>query len=271
MHRIIIGLLLVSAAPAQSQVLRGRVLVDATAAPISGVRVSATDSAGAAATASSDSAGRFIIRLARAGSYTLTAEHVAYRAARPSTLAVERGEEIALEIRMAESAVPLDPITVVARRGPATGALQGYYDRLEWNSRLGIGRFVTREHIERFTRGRVTDYLIDIPFVQIRGISTRTVVLRQRGAECTPKVFADGLRVPAAALDDVMSVADLEGIEIYRGTTESPAEYWDTDGCGVILAWTRRGPDAAGRRLNLKRLLLLGGAVVLIGVGIAIR
>ena len=51
----------------------------------------------------------------------------------------------------------------------------------------------------------------------------------------------DGLPVDALTLG--LPASDLEGLEVYRGNLEVPAEFMRSPraaDCGVILAWTRR-------------------------------
>ena len=51
------------------------------------------------------------------------------------------------------------------------------------------------------------------------------------------------------AIDDYVHPSEVEGIEIYRGESDTPAEFvtrWV--GCGTIVIWTRRGEMRAPRR-----------------------
>jgi hypothetical protein len=46
-------------------------------------------------------------------------------------------------------------------------------------------------------------------------------------------------------LDDLVRVDMLEGVEVYRGPSELPAELYGTNfrgACGAVALWTRRGP-----------------------------
>lgn len=272
MIRLLFAVMFIAATPLSGQVLRGRVLSATSGEPVVGAEIAAADSVGSRLTASSDSAGRFVIRLVRSGSYRVSTAHIAFRAPSVSTLTVGHDEDVVVEITMAEATLQLRPLVVVARRRSSVSPLGGYYERLDRYSKLGIGRFITREDIDRSPRGRITDYLVDIPFVQVqhgRGF-TRTPVLQRRGSQCMPKLYVDGLPILTEDLDDLVGVEDLEGLEVYRGITEIPGEYWDRDGCGVILAW-RRGLEPGEKGLTFKRLLLLSGVTALITLGIVLR
>lgn len=73
---------------------------------------------------------------------------------------------------------------------------------------------------------------------------------RRRGAKpaCYSQVFLDGVRIFAPGfgqpLFDVNTLTPqgIEGIEYYRSSAETPAQYSSTDAaCGTLIVWTRRG------------------------------
>jgi outer membrane receptor for ferrienterochelin and colicin len=55
-------------------------------------------------------------------------------------------------------------------------------------------------------------------------------------------VGVNGNRPSDFRIDDVVSPASVEGIEVYRGLSTVPPEFLNPDAvCGVIAIWTRRG------------------------------
>ncbi|MFC1791075.1 hypothetical protein ACFL0I_01235, partial [Gemmatimonadota bacterium] len=79
---------------------------------------------------------------------------------------------------------------------------------------------------------------------------------RSANRDCITQIFVDGFLVNRRAfgargarpidfrIDDAVSPASVEGIEIYRGLGTVPAEFLNPDAvCGVIAIWTRRGGD----------------------------
>ena len=79
---------------------------------------------------------------------------------------------------------------------------------------------------------------------------------RSAGYNCTTQIFVDGFLVNRRTgygqgyrpedirIDDVVTPASIEGIEIFRGLSTVPAEFLSPDAdCGVIAIWTRRGGD----------------------------
>jgi hypothetical protein len=205
----------------------------------------------------------FAARLPTAGEYEVAVRHAGYR---PVTqrIDVAGGQEVVLEIRL--SPVVLEPIRVVARRRDTRGRLGDYYDRLELYGRLGMGRFVTREQIERLgASGNPATFLSTVPFVRFEGNSVTLIPkFRHHGRECYPLLFYDGVRVDARQLAE--RSANLEGIEVYRGHAQSPGVYDDPNGCGVVLFWSRPDRDGGGVRwLGGRRGVLAIGALVLGG------
>lgn len=133
-------------APAGAQEARGiqgRVLDDATAAPVAGATVTVLDGRGAAVSRTrTDAAGAFAVRVRRAGFYRLRAERIGYRAVTSPRLAAAPGEPIQVELRMSVQGVVLDPLTVVARP-PAGTVRERQMEDFEWRRRqMPFGRFL---------------------------------------------------------------------------------------------------------------------------------
>jgi hypothetical protein len=84
--------------------------------------------------------------------------------------------------------------------------------------------------------------------------------------------FIDGVRVRGDDLWTVMP-SQVEGIEVYRGAANAPGVFQDRSGCGVVLVWTRRGPEIGdGTKtgfLTRRGLVAVGALVALIAVASA--
>jgi hypothetical protein len=99
-----------------------------------------------------------------------------------------------------------------------------------------------------------------VPGVRI-DTRTRDVVMTRLAAGCAPAVFVDGMlmnREGRALINDYVVPQMIEGIEVYRGASESPAQYQDRDGCGTILIWTRQG-SPSGKPFSWWRAAIGGG------------
>ncbi len=60
---------------------------------------------------------------------------------------------------------------------------------------------------------------------------------------CTPTFYVDGrkmnLQTREVDLDAIASTQDLAAVEVYRGISQTPPEFYGL--CGSIVIWTRRG------------------------------
>jgi hypothetical protein len=160
---------------------------------------------------------------------------------------------VQVTLRLAPDAIPLTPLTVTARTYPPSAYLTnaGFYER----KRLGIGTFITRAEIARRNTHRFSDVLRSVAGMRIdpadAGGRSRSRVARSIG-RCQPLLVLDGVvttigggrsmfRGPDIPLDDVLDPTDIEGLEVYRGSSELPMQYnVGTADCGAILVWTRR-------------------------------
>jgi hypothetical protein len=131
--------------------------------------------------------------------------------------------------------------------------LTGVYDR----ARMGLGRRLFREDIERWSNMNTTQILSRVngttvirngPFEYIafsRGSISGS--LRQpKATYCLPLLYVDGVRVGyggRADLNGVVSPSQIEAVELYASAAELPVQYAGADSaCGVILVWTRAEP-----------------------------
>lgn len=261
------ALLLLSAPPLTAQtVLRGALVDEHTGRPISGARVRllSADTRPLHGTLT-DSVGHFSFPLRQAGAYRLHAERIGYRPTLTPHLRLAAGDTLQVEFRLAVNAVLLAPVEIVARsRARVNPVLEGFYVRRE----RGFGQFVSREEIEQRSPFYLTDILGTVPGVRVAPggrTGARNVYMARsihRG-DCPVQIYLDGALVnrPVDArrisdsmrvsdqyanlewtIDDVVSPSSVEGIEIYRGLSEVPAEFGGPNAhCGVIAIWTKRG------------------------------
>lgn len=261
---------------AAAQTLRGKVLDDATAAPIAGVTINVLEPSGATmASTQTNSAGDFLLSLPRGGQILLYVQHIAYQPLLSDTLRLESGEVVQFEIRLAQNVLPLDPIVVVSR---STSDAQEFRERQA--NRAGTARYITREQIDRYRGNRVTDLLRTIPGVRIvplanaSGTANRYFVAMTNNdpasGGCNPTIYVDGVEFYQdiyVGLDELISVQDLEGVEVYTWTSAPPA-LRPRGECGVIAFWTR---DPAGGEGGFSWRKLLGGLAAMTAITLLLR
>lgn len=235
----LLALLSVAAPPLGAQVVRGNLLDAETGKPISNgtVALLSRDSVLVARIAT-DTAGAFSLLTQRPGAFRIQAERLGYFPAISPPVVMGQQDTLDVEFRLSSKAVVLEPLVVTSRRRHV-GNLAGFYARAE---RRGFGRFITRDEIEKLRPTQVTSLLRRVPGISLqpraRGGGYHITV---RG-NCAPTIFIDGTRVQplGQTVDDLVSVLDLEGVEVYRSPAEAPVQYTMLNpGCGVILFWTR--------------------------------
>ena len=175
--------------------------------------------------------------------------------------------EVAVRFALAPAAVQLAGVEVLGSSVEQGLAAVGFYRRRD----IGLGAFLEYEDIVPRRRGARTwvDLLRGVPGVtmlpnpagyggavpSLTGMrSMRAQVPGAGGPGCiVPRIFVDGRLAydpdPARDLGDVYDLVsgtadpgDVVAIEVYRRSSEVPAEYAGAQaGCGTILLWTERG------------------------------
>lgn len=222
--------------------------------------------------AETDSSGVFVFEGVTPGRFRLRAGRVGYNTVQSRYLTLAHNDTVVVDMRVSVSEVVLDPVTVVARSAPRSSAmLRGFYERMD----RGVGRYLTRDHIERRNASVVTDLILTVPGVRAGGWQpggreiyfSRSFKTGPQG--CPVQFFVDGIHVNSASglqnaavvrrsgrdtvagtvagrgqssIDEFVDPASVEGIEVYHGLGSLPAEFSTSQSrCGTVVIWTRRG------------------------------
>ncbi|MGH7476488.1 MAG: TonB-dependent receptor [Longimicrobiales bacterium] len=256
---LLLGLLLgqlLAVASLEAQVrLVGRVISNESGEPIDDAHVVARNRGGAfLGQALTDSLGHFELTVRRGAGARLLATRLGFTRQHTPFLFFDGHDFFRIELRLDPEALLLAPLEVVARASVhPSPMLDGFRHRLT----NGMGYYITRADIERRNPMYVTDMLQMVPGVRLEGGGPghRRVVqmARSLGRNCRTQIFVDGFLVNRRiaqtggpsnpfVLDDIVSPASVEGIEVYHGLSTVPAEFLNPDAhCGVIAVWTRRG------------------------------
>ena len=267
--------MVLAAGPAAAQTLGGTVVDTTIGAAVPDAIVSVVDERGIVrGRMTSDSAGVFRFPLSAPGRYRLRAEHPQYALHSTTSIAVRRGEQIAVELRLGLQVTELAPLVVTARTRHPVNYLTQFYDRMDRQKKMGLGRFITREDIESTSTADVHTLLQREPSIMLLRVAPGAaidewLVLSRRGglgasAFCSPMLYLNGMSLGRSSrieLSSFVSPDQIEGIEIYRSGLEAPGEL--TDACGAIAVWTRRVLDGDSNPFTWKRLAMAGGFVVL--------
>lgn len=183
-----------------------------------------------------DAAGAFRFDRIPPGVHEVTAERIGFAAVR-DTIVVELGLVLDLTVRLSARAVPLEPITVIARS--AVLLRTGFYLR----QGRGLGSFITRQQIESRPTVQSSDLLRRIPGVRlVRGRFGDQLAVGR--GNCPYRFIIDGARINAGFSIDEMPPHWFEGIEVYNGPSQVPIEFSASPSepnaaCGLIVIWTR--------------------------------
>ncbi len=186
----------------------------------------------------SDEGGRFLHATLEAGSYVVQVHAVGYI---PSARSFDLSAgQIVTHVFELTTVPPVLPEVVVSARNGSVGRRFEDFDRRRASRR---GQFLTRAEIESRNAVNLSDLL-----QTMRGIRTECVggftceVETVRSAHgCSPAFFVDGRL--STTFGPSTPVGDIQGIEVYLGPSETPAEYLGpSSGCGVIGIWTKSSP-----------------------------
>lgn len=172
-----------------------------------------------------------VFRQPQDGYTAIRVTRLGYRTTERAVTAILAGDSLLIPI----DAVPLQnaPVVVQATRSRTLEGA-GFYAR----RRMGLGVFVTRDMIEQKYSTALRDADILRRVSGVTGVDGASV--RLRGNRCPARIFVDGL--PRGTQLPLLPAADIEGIEVYRGPSEVPAQYSGANAaCGVVLVWTRTG------------------------------
>jgi len=126
---------------------------------------------------------------------------------------------------------------------PALAQGRARFADFERRRQAGIGAFITQEQIERANPSSLIDVLVSVRGVQ-QVCTGNDCVAKMVGSPpgCYPQYYIDG-RESTPYFARHTPPLDVRGIEIYRGSSETPGEFEGSNsGCGVIVIWTKSAP-----------------------------
>ncbi len=225
---------------AQSGVLRGVVVdsADGTLIENAGILVDSLRKV-----ARSDANGRFTLTKMPQGQIDLVVRRIGYKPQR-QTIVLSGGVNDSVKVELVGQPEVLKAIAIDASERHLRQGIEDYYVRRA----QGIGTFITREQLDELRSTEPTDALRQVPGVQLGRTRNGEKTVRFTGTtsinhrDCAPTLWLDGERVPGMELDQIPA-QDIEGIELYRGASTTPAQFWqgntNNTACGTIVVWSR--------------------------------
>ncbi|HYC52193.1 MAG TPA: carboxypeptidase regulatory-like domain-containing protein [Gemmatimonadaceae bacterium] len=222
------GLFSASTAAAQEHAIVG-VVEDSVGRPVAGaeVRIGST-------VQRSDDQGRFRFLIPRQDSVSIDVLRLGYAPVHFRIVFPGRDDEITITLDALAQAI--DTVQVRERDLRALTMLRGFDERRA----LGLGSYITRDFIERRNTTNVVELIRDQPGITVRR-GGAILFARHDARSCAPDIYLDGQHAPGLNPQSINAM-DLEGIELYRGQSQVPAEFIRPGRvfCGALVLWTRR-------------------------------
>lgn len=236
-----LSLLLVGASAARAQPERGAIrgtVRDGEGRMLRGVQLSVKNTDIRATT---DSTGAYLLSGVWPGETQIQVRRLGFEPG-TATVTVKPGDTTRADLRLSVEIAALPAVETNAAAG------SGRMAAFEQRRARGGAAFITRADIERRRPHVLSDMLRSVAGVSVKPSSFATglpLVEMDRSARsvgsgaCQVQLFLDGHPYPRGNVDD-FPPDNVEGIEIYRGGSELPAEFrTDNAGCGLIAIWTR--------------------------------
>ena len=225
--------------------------------PLAAVDLAAFDSAGEPVWSGlADGRGRFVTGPVPPGPYQMEVVGLPFTPVSHLLVLSEPGV-VDVRVEMVRVEYELNPVVVSARRQNLLERA-GFYER----RRASTGNSLNRAEIEGRDPNRISDLLRDMPGVQVRvgGLGRGADILLRGG--CRPLFVLDGIILTGTgSLDDIISVVDVEGMEVYHQASV-PIGYRALTTCGVIMLWTRDPGAPTEHEFTWAQLVWAGIAVL---------
>jgi len=263
------------AAPLQAQVVRGTVIGVGDGRPIAGVSLALRDQDGEVQARSlSSEQGRFELRASRGGMVRLEVSHLGYADWETANFALATDALLEVEVKLGIEAIPLEPITVIARGTMGQSRTAQFEQRMNDPGRVG-GYFIPEEEIARRPMATASNLVLAAPGMSVRLASSsvgldRNVIM---AGDCVAQMFVDGVRISQAngvSVDDLLDPTRIAGVEMYPRALGAPVQYLDASNpqCGVVLFWTKEPqPTESGGWSSTRIAVGLGLVFAIITLG----
>jgi hypothetical protein len=252
----LVALLLLLASPALGQSIGGTVTSVSSKGPVGNADVAVLDQSRAVVLRAPTGADGSFSFAVRPGRYFLRVSLLGYKTAETAAVNVADAA-IRVDIALQDSVIPISGVTAAAAARSRRLESTGMYERM----RDGRGVYILRDEIDKKHAERISQVVIGRAGLRVQqvargpssGITRGDLVMRggmmtgMRSSYCFPRVYLDGVlarpsstTAPTLTLDEIAKPEEIEGIEIYRSSSQVPPEFSGADSsCGIVLIWTR--------------------------------
>lgn len=203
-----------------------------------------SDSTTAVASTRTDSAGNFLVKAPKVGTYSIRVRKVGFMGGETGNMELALADEYQITIRTPRVSPVLSGVKITGQYTRGFEWLQGFEDR----RKAGIGQFITQNDINNKNSPTVGELLRGYIGVGVEpGPNGWYLITSTRGGRsiqnsaCLMDIFMDGIPIDQEAIQMSTRPVDLEAIEIYSGPATVPVQFkkQTTGSCGVVLMWTR--------------------------------
>ena len=195
-----------------------------------------------------DSSGAFVLRGVPLGVHVIRVRRIGYRA-QYLAASLRAGEQKDVDIALTPGVFELPELSVTARLAkPIDYAWTTKYDDFFRRKLVGLGRYLSREDIDKKGASHISEILLGVPGVRVffgaPGISTDQI----KFTGCSQiSVWVDGVELlplggrgpwQVGEMLERIHPLQIEMIEVYTGPSRMQAEFLG-DSCGAIAIWTK--------------------------------
>jgi hypothetical protein len=127
----------------------------------------------------------------------------------------------------------LPDLVVEARQEKLYPRYQDFHRRRQ----TGSGFYITWKEIKSKGYNRLGDVMRNVRGVQVKCVINDCEYIMSRSSFCHTAIWVDGR--PSDFYGGNLPINDVYGLEVYRGSSELPAEFVGTGGCGAVVIWTK--------------------------------
>jgi hypothetical protein len=208
---------------------------DENGAPLTLVQLRLVLADGSRRIVQTDASGHFLFAALIAGDARLEVRRLGYHPIVRALAIPASGPLPTTSIAMSAIPATLEGLAVSDTAAQWEGSTTGFRERQLSNH---FGHFLDRAALEKTHAQHPSDALRSVPGLRLLPSNRIGNLVRFR--DCRPTVWIDGIRIGGAELDEVASMSDMAGVEIYRSLAGVPQQFIDrTNPCGAILVWTR--------------------------------
>lgn len=180
--------------------------------------------------------GRFRLDSLAPGRHRVRIHYLGYET-NPRVVELRARHSTSVELWLDRTVLAVEDIRVEVTE-PRADPMAGFEQRRDG----GFGLFLDRGDIDRRNPSETSDLFRSLAGVSVTAnrFGQARVTMGRFGGRCSPDVWVDGTLTAGMPVDFIMP-RSIVGIEVYRGSSEVPAQFNKptTRGCGTIVIWTR--------------------------------